>query len=105
MMTAADLELYSMPGAGSAAREISKAVTAAKRQMFRECPSGTEQPEVVRAYIRATASVRPVLQKHANFGACDTEPVYHVRQALVVALANHLKLDANATRALIADLA
>lgn len=102
MLTARSLELYDKPGAGAAAREISKAVTLAKKAMVKALKGVRGSPfdgrrevrrEVVDAYMTAWKAVYEVLKAHSKMGACDTEPVCHVSYALSDALAKHYKLD------------
>lgn len=101
MFTARSLELYSKPGAGAAAREISKAVTAAKAEMkkalkgVRGCWTADRQvrPEVRAAFRAGYTIAYAELRKHDEFGATDTEPHYHVVSALRTAIAEHFKLD------------
>lgn len=101
MFSARSLELYDKPGAGTAAREISKAVTAAKAAMkaelkgVRGCWTADREvkPEVRAAFRAGYTIAYAELRKQSDFGATDTEPHYHVVSALRDALAKHFKLD------------
>lgn len=104
MLSARSLELYGKPGAGAAARSISKAVTAAKAEMVRHLagvPKGRSPvggdgkllPKVLSAYRVGYDLVWAELRKHSEFGATDSEPVHHCEHVLVKAIAEHLRLD------------
>lgn len=113
-LSARSLELYNMPGAGAAAREISKAVTSAKAEMCRHLHgvkkgsfldgNGKIKPEIIVAYRIGRGLVTPVLSKQSKVGACDSEPVHVVKAALIEAIAKHLKLDEWGRESLMATL-
>ena len=100
--TANDLELYSgMAGANAAATEISKAINEAQAQItsrldgidvgrgWNDAGMGRAAKIVGEVYHE---TVYPVLKKHSDFGACDTEPRYHATQALIDAAKDKLDL-------------
>jgi len=96
--SANDWELYDMPGAAEAARELSQALKKAKALLQRKLKAldvDYEPPwsddEVEAQVGEALGDVyrrvaEPVMKKHSDLGAQDTEPRYVMGQALINAI-------------------
>lgn len=95
MLSAKSLELYSNnPRSKEAAREINAALKAAKIAMKAQMEAdkryslSLETPMAIKACYQAGWDiVSVVLSKYSDTGALDTEPQFHCREALVLALA------------------
>jgi len=93
------LQLYDMPGAGMAAREISKVLNAArakiKKQVKRSSWRRDEEVKTAGKIVGAVYSelVYPILSEQGKFGAWDSESRYAAQQALVDAAKEKLGFD------------
>lgn len=87
-----DWELYSMKGVGVASRDLTSALKRAIRhakRALRKGPFTTER--IVKALSDAyEAELYPVMRKHSDFGACDTEPRYDGKNAMIRAISMFL---------------
>jgi len=72
--TGDDWQLYtSTKGCGRAAAALTAAVVRVAKEIDKKASEGYRPTEKGAAHLYATV-IEPVMAKHSNFGACDTEP-------------------------------
>jgi len=93
-LTSRTLELFSRPGRGAAANEISKAATKAAAAAIRTIGRVFDRDAAAKEIcVQVSTLVRPVLSKHAaQYGACDSEPRRAVYSFVCRKVAKHYRL-------------
>lgn len=89
-------ELYSsMEGVDAVVGAIDTAIDACVAETLRKIAAGAWVADALQEAMRTI--VKPVMAKNSKFGACDTEPEWHVCDALVAEIyaATGVKLEAN----------